>query len=335
MEEISEPNVFLSWEWASTWWRHFGHGEPHILCLEDGHRLLGVAPLVASTIDGQTVISLIGNYQTTDYADALVHPQYRQDFARLLLQYLRGRFPSGNFQLALEPLPESSLFLEVFQKIAAERGIYAERQPVETCPQIALPPDWDTYLASLGKDERHELRRKMRRALAAGRVEHRVFRRPEDLPSVLPVFYQLHRKSHEAKARFLTRTMEAFFDDLAYQFARRGWLRLAIFELDDVPVAATLSFQRQQTTYLYNSGFDPDFRHLSVGIVLLGLEIQQLLQEGVRRYDFLRGNEPYKYDFGAKDSYVYSLTVSVRPGQSLPDMLAGIQSLQARGPQDG
>lgn len=315
-DESRQPNVFLSWEWCATWWRHFGRGEPHIFCVEEEGRLVGIAPLVLTRDgDGLPVLGLLGDQATTDYADALVHPDYALTFSQLFLEHLRHEF-LGRVPVRIDALPGDSVFMRVIKPLAEKWGLGVSTQPLECCPRLALPDDWDSFLSSLDKDDRHELRRKTRRAFSAGRVHHVAYETIEGLSAALQTFYCLHRRSHEDKARFMDRWMQAFFDDLAQAFARRGWLRLAFLQIEGRPVATTMAFQRYDTAYLYNSGFDPEFRHLSVGIVLVGMEIQTAIQRGLRFYDFLRGDEPYKYDFGARDTYIYRLSLSANEDES-------------------
>ena len=80
-----------------------------------------------------------------------------------------------------------------------------------------------------------------------------------------------------------------------------GWLRLRGTYLSDTLISILFSFQMENTVYLYNSGFDPAYAHLSPGIVNICQDIQSAILEGITQYDFLRGDERYKYQFGADD----------------------------------
>jgi CelD/BcsL family acetyltransferase involved in cellulose biosynthesis len=84
----------------------------------------------------------------------------------------------------------------------------------------------------------------------------------------------------------------------------RGWLDLSIMRVDDHPVAANFSLDYGDRIYLYNSGFDPGERELSAGLVLLAQNIEQAIQAGRTSFDMLRGDEPYKYRFAAKDEAI-------------------------------
>ena len=47
-----DNNVFLTWEWLSTWWRHYGKGRElvRLLALEE-ENILAVAPLMFSSYE--------------------------------------------------------------------------------------------------------------------------------------------------------------------------------------------------------------------------------------------------------------------------------------------
>ena len=318
--ERCQANVFLSWEWFSTWWEHFGGvAHPRLLTLWQGSVLVGVVPLMLSrTDDDRCRLALIGADTTTDYADALVEDGWEEALRQQLASYLKDS-PEWDEVDLYNLAPDARL-------LAMASWLEQSPSVVETCPRIALPPTWDEYLAMLDKDDRHELRRKMRRAAEGGELRHRVLTTVAEVEAGLTTFFTLHRRSAAAKQQFLDAPMEAFFRAIARRFAERGWLRLSFLDLDGVPVASTLSFCHGSTVYLYNSGHDPSYRRYSVGIVLVALEIQQAIADGYRCYDFLRGNEPYKYDFGAVDTPLYRILAGRRT-----DRPAALADCGARG----
>mgnify|MGYP001465757665 CR=1 FL=1 len=91
-----------------------------------------------------------------------------------------------------------------------------------------------------------------------------------------------------------------------------GWERL----LDELEgsralqyIAAAMCFDYGNVRLLYNSGYDPDYSSLSIGLLLKALCLKEAIEEGMAYFDFLRGMEPYKYHFGASDVRLYHLTV--------------------------
>jgi CelD/BcsL family acetyltransferase involved in cellulose biosynthesis len=99
----------------------------------------------------------------------------------------------------------------------------------------------------------------------------------------------------------MTAEKAAFFQDLARVLGASGWFELTLLYADDVAIAALCSFPYGSTYAAYNAGFHPDYGHLSAGIVLFADRIREAINRRFAHFDFLRGDERYKYRFGASD----------------------------------
>ena len=165
----------------------------------------------------------------------------------------------------------------------------------------------ESYLESLDKKQRHEIRRKLRRVerdVPDSRV--RLSSGGPELPAEVDRFIDLHRKSTGDKEAFMTPDMQAFFHSIAQATAEAGWLRLSFLEFGDQTVASLFCFEYGNELLVYNSGYDPKlYPELSPGWVLLAQVIQQAIAQGLERVDFLQGDEDYKYRFGGIDTPVY------------------------------
>jgi CelD/BcsL family acetyltransferase involved in cellulose biosynthesis len=115
--------------------------------------------------------------------------------------------------------------------------------------------------------------------------------------------------SHPAKAKFLEDPQNmAFFRAIAPITAACGWLQLTFLTVDGVPAAGYLNFDYNNRILVYNSGLLPEgYAHLSPGIVLLTYNIRYAIEHGRKAFDFLRGNEEYKYRMGGVDQPVMAL----------------------------
>jgi CelD/BcsL family acetyltransferase involved in cellulose biosynthesis len=125
--------------------------------------------------------------------------------------------------------------------------------------------------------------------------------------------------SHPSKAEFLRNQDNLrFFKNILPVMHDKGWLRLTFLKCDDTPAAAYCDFDYGRQILVYNSGLLPDaYAHLSPGIVLLAYNIRNAIESGHTIYDFLRGNETYKYRMGAQDTRVYKLVArAAHPAES-------------------
>ncbi len=127
----------------------------------------------------------------------------------------------------------------------------------------------------------------------------------------MDAFITLHQKSTRDKEDFWNESLIQFFKALAVELAQLGWLKLYFIEVNGVKAAAMLGFDYNNEFLLYNSGFDPEqFAQLSPGNVLTAYTIQDAIRLGRSRYDFLRGDEVYKFRFGAVAEPVFDMEVT-------------------------
>ena len=74
-----DPNVFLTWGWLRTWWRHFGEGSAdarlHLVVMRDDEGIVAAAPLFKATSRvgplRSTTLRQIG-YDAGDYGGILL-----------------------------------------------------------------------------------------------------------------------------------------------------------------------------------------------------------------------------------------------------------------------
>jgi hypothetical protein len=185
-----------------------------------------------------------------------------------------------------------------------------EREDV--CPVVTLPQgaDWDAYLATLGKKARHEIRRKVRRAEAAGEVR---LDDSADPLTELDEFIDLHQKRWGALGLFPDTPGGAasrlFVRRLFELFGSRDCVRLTFLSVGRRRIAAGIHFETLDGYLYYNAGTDPDARELSPGVLMIERYVRRALATGKRRLDLLRGAEPYKYEWGAEDEPIQRLLV--------------------------
>lgn len=304
----SRTSPFLSPRFLLPWNRAFGRGcDVRIARWSPGNG--SDEGLLFLCRCGEGGWTFLGGEQVADYLDALVAPVHAEAFWREFLE--RGLPSLDGGPLRLAGLVEGTPALALLPRICRESGHSCSVEEMDRAPFVSLPGSFMEYLERLGKKERHELRRKMRRAaeLLPG-LSFRVTRTAEELATDLPSFVELHRKSHPAKGVFMDEAMEGFFRDVAEGFLASGDLRLAFLSAQGVDVASVFQFRTGRSLLLYNSGYDPAHRASHPGLVLIARCIGKAIEDGCAEYDFLRGPERYKYDLGGVDRVVYRITVS-------------------------
>ena len=113
-----------------------------------------------------------------------------------------------------------------------------------------------------------------------------------------------------ARQSFWDESRRSFFEINAAAMLAAGWLHLSFLELNGRRAATIYAYDYGDTMGLYNSGYDPAHSYFSVGVLLVALGVQEAIAAGKRRFDFLRGSEPYKYTFGAVDTAVFNVEIT-------------------------
>jgi CelD/BcsL family acetyltransferase involved in cellulose biosynthesis len=324
---------FSAWAFHRAWWDAYGenaHDETLVVCSDDRPEgePIAIVPLMhrhevepsdAATrttmrhTDGGGLTAvpptdtaiLFGASYHSDYATVLGDPADLPGVATAVAGYIAGPASGAWDVVDLRRLrcqdPTGNHLAQAFRERELG-GLVVEREDV--CPVVTFPPgvDIEGFLSTLGKKERHEIRRKVRRAESAGDVR---LTDSQDPLADLELFIDLHQKRWGERGLFpatrggeQSRTLVRRLFEL---FGTDGPLRLTILTVGDRAIAAGLHFETETDLLYYNAGIDPDARDLSPGVLMVYAYVRRALERGLRRMDFLRGDEPYKYEWGAVD----------------------------------
>jgi CelD/BcsL family acetyltransferase involved in cellulose biosynthesis len=246
---------------------------------------------------------LVGSIEISDYLDLVVTHEALQEFTRGLLDVLAGSAASRWRTLEWYNVPEASPALAALKAESERRGWSFALDIYRPTPYIKLTGDFESYLSGLQKKQRHEIRRKMRRLHESGRDVRWYVVEGQDLDQEMDALFALMAEDPK-KAEFLSEPMRAQLRSSAHVAQRAGWLWLAFLEIDGQKAAASLNFDYGNRLWGYNSGVSALFLDASPGWVLLGHILQWASENGRSEFDFMRGDEDYKYRFGAVSRHV-------------------------------
>jgi CelD/BcsL family acetyltransferase involved in cellulose biosynthesis len=311
-------SIFLTHEWQTAWWRHQGEGELWIVAfyVAATQELVGIAPFYLVQPDsgdfaGQRKLNLVGCIEVSDYLDAVIAKGWETQVYLALLEWLQGPDAPAWDVLDLCNLPEESYTYQILPSLYTHAGLAVEVFQEDTAPQFHLPLRYEAYLEQIvEKKQRHEIRRKQRRAEREATVGFYIVGKEYNLEAEVDDFIALQQASRADKAAFMTPAMRHFFTAAARTMLDAGYLRLCFLTLNGEKAAALFAFEYDKRFWLYNSGYDPDaYSQLSPGWVLLAYSIQYAIASGCRVFDFMQGNEEYKYRFGSQDYKVMRVLV--------------------------
>ena len=335
--------TFSAWPFHRAWWDAYGdnaHDETLVVCRADASEApIAIVPLMhrheveptdavthttmrhgadlrLTAVPPTAKAILFGASYHADYATILTGPEDLPAVAKAVAAYAASS-ASGDWDVVdLRRLrcadPTATELASAFGALEMAEGWTLNVEREDVCPVATLPVGVgiETYLGTLGKKERHEIRRKVRRAEAIGDV--RLVESTDPLAD-LDVFIDLHQRRWGDDGLFPpTRGGEqsrVLFRRLFELFGPDGPLGLTMLWVGDRRIAAGVHVETADELLYYNAGIDPAARDLSPGVLMIYGYVRRALERGIRRMDFLRGDEPYKYEWGAVDEPIQRVLV--------------------------
>jgi CelD/BcsL family acetyltransferase involved in cellulose biosynthesis len=318
-------NPFLTWEWASTWWRHWGGGRRSLVtACRRGGEVVAILPLYESARRPLRVLRLLGHGPG--------------DHLGLVCAAAERPAASAALRRRLRETPAWDVFLG--ERLPAEEGwsvaLGGRVVDREASPLLELgDAGWAGFMAACSPHLRKRIRYAERRLARAGRLRFRLADDPARLGSDLDVLFALHAARWGDQASpALAPARAAFHRDFAALALERGWLRLWLLELDGRPAAAWYGLRYGDAEWHYQSGRDPALDRLSVGFVLLAHTIRAAADDGVPTYRFLRGDEAYKQRLAGEGATILETVALTRgaAGRAAARVGPAALKLARRGP---
>ena len=303
---------FQTLAYQKAWWTHLHpeNGRLHTITVRNqANELLAIACLY--NLDGALYFN--GCVEETDYLDLITSANDAEAAWQAILDCLCSpNFPEWH-SIDLCNIPETSPTRLILAQEAQRRGFLFNERVNEVCPIIPLADTFEGYLDSIDSKQRREINRKLRRANGA-EAELVVVGPDDDVDTAVTDFLDLLQKSTYEKRDWLTDGRRAVFYDAARAAQKAGTLQLLFIQVGGKKAAGLFNFDYKDRIWVYNSGLDPAlFGALSLGVVITAKAIEYAIENGRTTFDFLRGNETYKYRFGAQDTTIYRLHLERKP----------------------
>jgi CelD/BcsL family acetyltransferase involved in cellulose biosynthesis len=330
----ADAQLFLSWSWLSGWLRQISSPWVILAAKEGGEDSPYVAflplriRLKSDEARLRNELNMAGNF-AADYTGLLCAPGFEQRaipaFARYLKQQMNWarlnfenmRVSEARARLLLAHFPKGKFQVAEISRVGKVDGI-----DNNLCPFARLPADWDGYLANLSTNTRQKIRRLLKLVDVAG--EYRITQATaatvdRDLDTLLR-FWETKWKPRKGD---LVHTLVRSNRHMLTTSFKSGLLFLPTLWQDDRPIAAlaTLIDRRKRCFLFYMAGRDETFEGLSPGLTLHAYSIRHAIAEGFGEYDFLRGNESYKFSFGVDIRKIKCITISTKNGANLGGLL--------------
>jgi CelD/BcsL family acetyltransferase involved in cellulose biosynthesis len=319
-------------QWLLTWWSHYGVPSDHqlfVLAVHDGdQQLIGLAPwyLKHHRLFGRRIHSLGDGEACTDHVGLICHPDRKREISLALADWLMSVEGTAHARLVqLNNVDADDQTLSLFGAACTSRGAWVERRPSPSSWHVNLPRTWEKYLASLSRNHRKRCRRWDRTFFQNQRVRIRVADSPGSLTEGMQILARLHssrRKSVGCRGAFERKRFHSFHTDVMRRMYDTNCLRLAWLETDEKPIAIEYQMVSSDCVYAYQSGMDATCAEISPGSLSVMASIRWAIENGMRRFDFMRGDEAYKTSWGA--TRVHTCHLRIRPSRITDTLRHGV-----------
>lgn len=279
--------------WLLTWWRHFGSGHLQVFIFRSGDEIAGVVPCFRHEWEGRRQMTLMGS-GISDYLE----PGIRGEHGPAVLEMLAGELQRDDRWDVCNWQDLNAKSLLRLLPLARELTITVESE-VE-CTEAALGGNFEQWWDGRPHGLRRNVRRYLEKARSIGEPEFQVTAKAE--PEVLDALISLHSKRWERSGEpgmIVANRSQQFLREVLNRFSCADMLRFFYLRFQTKIVAVICSFPYRDRLFSYLSAFDPEYDIFGFGRLLLYHSFRYAFEQRYNAWNFLRGNEPYKFDWGA------------------------------------
>ncbi len=315
---------FLTWEWLYTWWEVYGQDKELYLVLvrsADG-RLVGAAPFMIGYRDfrqpkrlHRRTLAFLGTGECLgpNYLKFIAAPGREAEVVRAVLDRMAEDAERWDVAL-LRHVPceqgESALLCE----LAAHEKLDFWAGPGQPCVWGRLPSSFQEYLSTVPSARRRKRLRRADRPLqrACLRVTHTICGRSDEVQAHTRKVLDLHLSRFGSKgdwSAWESTESQTVVIRGAGRLCERGWARVDTLLFDGRVAAGAVGLLFKGTYFSFLSGFAQQAARFSPRHELLRRLIQDLIKDGVTRFDFLGGAYDYKKEYLPQRRHVTTLVI--------------------------
>ena len=308
LERSSSKSIFLTWEWLFYWWMHFKNNKELLILLikdEITKKIVGIAPFCLQQtrllyfFKFKKIIYIGSDEAASDFLDFIIYPGLEDNVLKRIREYLNDNSHKWD-SLEMGPIDECSSAIR-FLKEYADGKYRSLKFKAHLCPYLKLTEDHETFLQSLSSNMRQNLKRRTKRFENEKEMSFSIVNAKEKIEENIDRLFTLHIDRFKAKSEnknigssFCGNEIRKFHYDIGSSFLAKQWLKLYFLNYENEPIASLYGFKYDDKLYYYQSGFDSNWERFSLGTVLFGYAIKDSINEGLKEFHFLRGEEQYK-----------------------------------------
>ena len=330
LDESGISSPFLTWEWMFCWWISYGEKDRNnslcvVLAYEEDE-VVGILPgyIKKQKVFGcpvSTFLFLGSEYESSDYLDVIRKDTDDVDIISGLFQTLIKEKKID--RVALYNILEDQSILDATDKFAKQIQAQTIVKPYAICPYLPIDCDWDSFVNGLSKNQRYNLRRRTRKLLNEFQAQISMLEDPGELETAVDELFQLHEdrfKTKQGQSIFRADLRKDFHKIISHCFLEKDILRLFRLSVDDKTIASLYCYEFANKLFYFQFGMDPAWAKHSPGVVIMGQGIKYAIDKELDLFDFMRGEEDYKFKW--TDKIRNMVTVDLAVTQKGKQMLA-------------
>ena len=299
----STAGLFNRYNWNRLWWEYYGgNAKLHIIVVRVAGKVKAIAPMYRSTtvflrICKINTLRFIGTGGDTspDDLDVLCVDDMKEQVIGLIYDDLLQDGHAGCIQL--NDVASDSVLAHVINSKAQQHRWYSSIYRVQKRLVDTLPASVGEFEKNLSRNARKQRKRRRQQLYAAGDAQFEFCRTPDEVNKALDELTRLHTLRHASKGSsgsFHSSTYCDFHRKVMLSALKRDRLRLLVLRLDGKTVGVEYAFLCNGVLSFFQTGFDPEYQHLSPGHLLMMHIIDHAINEGATHIDLLKGRYEYK-----------------------------------------
>ena len=304
---------FISFEWFQLWLNHFLHdNRVFILALFRQQRLVFIAPFFLRYDKYASIpikkVEFIGNVYSPlkSFISGDSSVNLKELYLSYIIKYLYNNAIDWDM-LDLYPLSEHDQNANVLLKVIKEAGCQNRYQPYSTSFfSRTLARTGGDYINTRSAATRQNLRRRRRGLEKLGDLEFRMIANPNNIDQYIEYYYQVYAKSWKKREEI----GPTFHGDLAKLAASKGWLRLGMLFLNNIPIAAEFCILSDSAAVFLKIAYDEEFRKYGPGNIVMSETIKHMIDnDSITELDLGLGDEAYKKSWVDQEMEMSRLTI--------------------------
>jgi len=325
-----QSGLFNSWYWNRLWWQHYGGmGELYIVAVRINGLVRAIAPLYRCKTKAIKLLSVstlrfIGTGGNTSPDDLGV--LYDQEAEDTVIDILcRSLYDNGAAsRLQLYEIADDSRFTKALFAFADENRWCKPLTRYQRRHVDVLPASVVAFEKSLSRNARKHRKRRRQRLQQSGDVKFTTCTTVEDVRKSFDELRRLHTLRQQSKGdtgSFQSEQYCQFHLALMEAALLRNELLLTTLSIDGSTIGIEYAFLSNKVLLFFQTGFDPQYQHLSPGHLLMMQTIDQAIAKGATRIDLLKGDYIYKRTYAKLTTTTVNLDIWKNP------IIAGISRM--------